>query len=162
MDSNLGGATITIVDKGQGIQADGITVVDNEGSGVKSYALSDGNIDPNTYDQSKLEWVNLDEAKHEYQFTVDFDDYAQNGLMVWAKDECGNVSSSLVFNPCHIIVCNVDGDEVSDYYAIKGKPLEVLPKADPYMMIDGVRNEFGGWQGQLPDGSTIDLSLIHI
>ena len=158
LDSNLGGATITIVDKGQGIQADGITVVDNEGSGVKSYALSDGNVDPNTYDQSKLEWVNLDEAKHEYQFTVDFDDYAQNGLMVWAKDECGNVNSSLVFNPCHIIVCNVDGDEVSDYYAIKGKPLEVLPKADPYMMIDGVRNEFGGWQGQLPDGSTIDIT----
>ena len=79
-------ATITLTDKGDGIDEDGITLIeDDRGSGVSAYYITD---DPNGPEPDESEWIYLDAPVHTYDFKVDISEYVGKGksLVIWTKE----------------------------------------------------------------------------
>ncbi|MCI8589966.1 MAG: hypothetical protein HFE77_04570, partial [Clostridiales bacterium] len=143
-------ATITLTDKGPGIADDGITFLeDDRGSGVAAYWLTD---DPNA-SPTEEDWEYLAEPKHEYSFDVNLEDFAGKGkaMVVWYKDECGNIGSKLAYKPVHVEVQDPDGNPIDDYYVIGDNPIIVLPDEAPDPDDDDF--EFSTWE--TPDGDPV-------
>lgn len=142
-------ATITLTDTGEGIDEDGITFIeDGRGSGVAaywwtndpSYATAD-----NTKQPPEDEWELLPVPQHEFSF--DYEISSKEPLIVFVRDECGNVGSKAVFQPTHVSVQDENGNPIDDYYVIGEKPIIVLPEDDevPDPEDDPENNKFSGW-----------------
>ncbi|MGN0518348.1 MAG: InlB B-repeat-containing protein [Acutalibacteraceae bacterium] len=123
---NKSQAKITITDKGFGIDTDGITLVDGNGSGVMSYQINDGTK------------VKLSAPVHEYEVTAPL---TLTPLKVTAWDECGN-SSTHTFTTCQV---SFDEAGYSTYYVLSGGKLGTLPESpvitDPDLHFKGWANE---------------------
>ena len=152
-------AKVTLVDRGPGIDDDGITFLeDGRGSGVAAYWLTtDINSEPTDDD-----WEYLDTPVHEYSFDVNIPDYAGpgNNLVVWYKDECGNIGKELAYKPIKVEVQDPDGNPIDEYYIISDEPIVVLPDLDDYD-IPGPENpdeEFSGWG--TPDGNDVTVGDV--
>ena len=142
-------ATITLTDTGEGIDEDGITFLeDGRGSGVAAYWWTN---DPSyaTEDMSKLpsedEWELLPIPQHEFSFEYEIN--SKEPLIVFVRDECGNVGAKAVFQPTHVSVQDENGNPIDDYYVIGDKPIIVLPEDDevPDPEDDPENNKFSGW-----------------
>ncbi len=145
-------ATITLTDTGMGIDEDGITFIeDNRGSGVAAYWVTN---DPAyaTNDASKVptedDWEILPTPQH--QFSFDYEVTSTEPLIVFVRDECGNVGNKAVFQPTHVKVEDMDGNPIDDYFVIGDKPIIVLPEDEdipPYSgePEEGKDPEFSGW-----------------
>lgn len=134
-------ATITLTDTGEGIDEDGITFIeDGRGSGVAAYwVTNDVNATPEDSD-----WITLPFAQHSYAFDQKIE--STEPLVVWVRDECGNVGNKAVFQPTHVRVEGPDGEEIDDYYVIGDKPIIVLPEDDEVPEPEDPENEnFSGW-----------------
>lgn len=142
-------ATITLTDTGEGIDEDGITFIeDGRGSGVAaywwtndpSYATAD-----NTKQPPEDEWELLPVPQHEFSF--EYEIASKEPLIVFVRDECGNVGSKAVFQPTHVSVQDENGNPIDDYYVIGEKPIIVLPEDDevPDPEDDPENNKFSGW-----------------
>lgn len=147
-------ALITLTDRGPGIAEDGITFLeDNRGSGVAAYWLTtDKNAQPPTDD---AEWEYLRTPVHETSFEVDLEDFAGpgNNLVVWYKDECGNIGSVLAYKPVKVSVQDPDGNPIDEYYVIDDNPIIVLPDDDLIPDPEDEDHEFSSWED--PDGNPI-------
>lgn len=131
-------ARITLTDTGQGIDDDGITFIeDNRGSGVAAYWVTDDkNATP-----TETDWEVLETPVHQYHLDYTLEDTAP--LVVWVKDECGNVGAQAIFQPTQVIVQDPDGNEIDNYIVIGEKPIIVLPDDDP--KTDNEEEKFSGW-----------------
>ncbi|MCI8608370.1 MAG: InlB B-repeat-containing protein, partial [Firmicutes bacterium] len=137
-------ARITLTDVGMGLDEDGITFIeDGRGSGVAAYWITD---DINTT-PSDSDWIYLDEAQHSYAF--DYEITNTEPLAVWVKDECKNVGNKAVFQPIHVVVEDVDGNPLDDYYVLD-EPIVVLP--DDIPESSDPDDSFSGWV--IPGGNT--------
>ncbi len=135
-------ATITLTDTGEGIDEDGITfITDGRGSGVAAYwVTNDVNATPTDDD-----WETLPIPQHQFAFDLDIVDTSP--LVVWVRDECGNIGNKAVFQPTHVRVEDENGNPIDDYYVIGEKPIIVLPEDDevPDSEDDPENNKFSGW-----------------
>ena len=131
-------ARITLTDTGQGIDDDGITFIeDNRGSGIAAYWVTDDkNATPGEND-----WEYLETPVHQYDIEYTLEDTSP--LVVWVKDECGNIGNKAVFQPTQVIVQDPDGNEIDNYIVIGEKPIIVLPDDDP--KTDNEEEKFSGW-----------------
>ena len=137
--------TITLTDTGEGIDDDGITFIeDNRGSGVAAYwVTNDKNAQPTDDD-----WIPTPEVVHQYSFVHPLVD--TDPIVVWVKDECGNVGSVAVFQPTRVIVQDPDGNPIDDYLVVDDKPIIVLPDEDTIGKPEDEDEKFSGWVD--PDG----------
>jgi uncharacterized repeat protein (TIGR02543 family) len=140
-NGKLAMAKITLTDEGPGINKDGITL-NEDGSGIAAYFVGGEGEEPTDDD-----WTILKDPVHEYTFTEDSEDYETTGMVVWAKDECGNMTKTTVFKVCHITVLDEEFDEVYDYYVIRDVELGDLPEpeSDTYVDEYGTTYTFSGW-----------------
>ncbi|MDE6124823.1 MAG: InlB B-repeat-containing protein, partial [Eubacterium sp.] len=160
-------AKVTLVDRGPGIDDDGITFLeDGRGSGVAAYWLTtDINSEPTDDD-----WEYLATPVHEYSFDVNIPDFAGpgNNLVVWYKDECGNIGKELAYKPIKVEVQDADGNPIDEYYIISDEPVVVLPDLDEIGIPPTVPNPnedededfiFSGWVIPEPDPDTDDKDI---
>ncbi len=153
-------ATITLTDTGEGIDEDGITFIeDGRGSGVAAYwVTNDINAKP-----GETDWTVLDNVVHSYQF--DYDITSTEPLVVWVKDECGNIGNQAVFQPTHVSVQDKDGNPIDDYYVIGDKPIIVLPDDDVVPPSEEEDEYHSGWVtpegGDVTPGTTPDPDENH-
>ncbi|MCI8469039.1 MAG: hypothetical protein HFJ75_06080 [Eggerthellaceae bacterium] len=165
-------ATITLTDTGNGIDEDGITFIeDNRGSGVAAYYV--------TYDRNEVpaesDWIKLPYAQHSVSFEVELN--GTDPLFVWSRDECGNVGylpsadtadkdalkdQPAEFQPTRVVVEDINGNVIKEYYVIGENPIIVLPPDDQVPDPDDPENEqFAGWQTpggvDVTPGSTPDI-----
>ncbi|MEY8368654.1 InlB B-repeat-containing protein [Anaerovoracaceae bacterium 42-11] len=141
-------ATITLTDTGEGIDDDGITFIqDGRGSGVAAYWVTNDANDVPTEDDWKL----LGAPVHSYTFDLDVN--STDPIVVWVKDECGNIGSKAVFQPTHVRVEDKDGNPIDDYYVIEEKPIIVLPDDDDVPPSDDDDEYHSGWT--TPEGKPI-------
>ncbi len=133
-------ATITLTDTGMGIDEDGITFIkDNRGSGVAAYwVTNDSNATPTDDD-----WEFLDTPVHEYSFNYDLVD--TDPVVVWVRDECGNIGNKAVFQPTRVVVQDPDGNPIDDYIVIDDNPIVVLPDEDELDDPEDPDDKFAGW-----------------
>lgn len=140
-------ATITLTDTGQGIDADGITFMDdNRGSGVAAYYVTN-NKDLTTQQIASMpaeNWITLDEVQHQISFEYEITD--TEPIVVWVKDECGNIGNKAVFEPTHVVVQDADGNPLDDYYVIGDKPIIVLPEDEEVPPSEDPDDKFSGWK----------------
>ncbi|MEE1420333.1 MAG: InlB B-repeat-containing protein, partial [Eggerthellaceae bacterium] len=139
-------ARFTFTDTGQGIDEDGITFIeDNRGSGVAAYWITnDINAEPDEDD-----WIYFDEVQHSNYVDYDLDD--TKPIIVWVKDECGNLGPETMFQPTRVQVQDPDGKPIEDYIVIGDKPIIVLPD-DPDDPEDS-DEKFSGWT--TPEGTPV-------
>ena len=134
-------ATITLTDTGMGIDEDGITFIeDGRGSGVAAYWVTNDEGATPTED----DWEQLPFAQHQFAFEYEITD--TEPLIVWVKDECGNIGNKAVFQPTHVIVEDQNGNPIDDYYVIGEKPIIVLPEDDDVPDPEDPDDKFSGWQ----------------
>ena len=133
-------ATITLTDTGMGIDDDGITFIeDNRGSGVAAYwVTNDVNATPTEDD-----WEIIGAPVHEYSFDYDLVDVEP--VVVWVRDECGNVGNKAVFQPTRVVVQDPDGNPIDDYIVIGEKPIIVLPDEGDLDDPEDPDDKFSGW-----------------
>ena len=133
-------ATITLTDTGMGIDDDGITFIeDNRGSGVAAYwVTNDVNATPTEDD-----WEIIGAPVHEYSFDYDLVDVEP--VVVWVRDECGNVGKKAVFQPTRVVVQDPDGNPIDDYIVIGEKPIIVLPDEGDLDDPEDPDDKFSGW-----------------
>lgn len=132
-------ATITLTDRGDGIDDDGITLVkEDRGSGVMAYWVTD-NVNDTPQDG---DWIPVPGGPA-YTSSFDIDLTEENRtIVVWAKDECGNIGSKAVFTTTLVRVEDPDGNPIDEYYVIGDQPIIVLPDPpDP----DNPNEEFSSW-----------------
>lgn len=143
-------ATITLTDKGSGIDEDGITFIkDNRGSGVAAYYVTnDNSFTPTAIFE---DWEFVEGNPHSYQFELEIED--TKPIIIWTMDECGNIGSKAVFQPTRVIVKDgPGGNEIDDYYVIGEKPIIVLPEPGSEDVPDvkpddkGEDEHFSGWK----------------
>lgn len=134
-------ATITLTDTGAGIDEDGITFIeDDRGSGVAAYWVTNSKTAEPTDD----DWIELPFAQHQFSFEQEIEN--TEPLVIWVKDECGNIGNKAVFQPTHVRVEDNDGNPIDDYYVIGEKPIIVLPPDEDVPDPDDPENEkFSGW-----------------
>lgn len=141
-------ATISLTDTGEGIDEDGITFIkDGRGSGVAAYWVTN---DPNAK-PSDDEWTELDTPVHQYEFDLDID--STDPLVVWVRDECGNIGNKAVFQPTHVRVEDKDGNPIDDYYVIDKNPIIVLPDDDVVPPSEDEDEYHTGWS--TPEGDPV-------
>lgn len=134
-------ATITLTDTGEGIDEDGITFIkDGRGSGVAAYWVTNNKDDKPTDD----DWIYLQDVAHEYSFPVEVE--STDPLIVWVKDECGNVGAEVMFQPIHVRVEDADGNPIEDYYVIGDNPIIVLPEEEDVPDNGDDDTYFSGWK----------------
>ncbi|NLQ13762.1 hypothetical protein HGI81_07895 [Olsenella sp. KGMB02461] len=133
-------ATFTFTDTGQGIDDDGITFIeDNRGSGVAAYWITnDENATP-----TETDWEYFEEVSH--TASVDYELDSTQPVVVWVKDECGNLGAKTVFQPTRVQVQDPDGNPIDDYIVIGKKPIIVLPDEDDLDDPDDPEDKFSGW-----------------
>ena len=144
--------TITLTDKGNGIEADGITFAEGVGSGVAAYQI---NNEPR---------VELSEPKHEYSFDINLTVQQIYKVTVW--DECGN-TKEFTYNTIRVEFVDEDGNNLSDnelykpYYvaftdAFSVGDLPVGPASS------NPANYFAGWMqvGGLMNGKVIGSNTM--
>lgn len=131
-------ARFTFTDKGEGIDEDGITFIkDGRGSGVAAYWITnDEGAEP-----AEDDWIYFDEVQHSNFVDYELDD--TKPIIVWVKDECGNLGPETMFQPTHVKVEDIDGNPIEDYIVIGDKPIIVLPD-DPDDPEDS-DEKFSGW-----------------
>lgn len=140
-------ATITLTDTGEGIDEDGITFIsDGRGSGVEAYWVTD---DVNATPTEK--WEVLPLPQHQYSFNVDIEN--TKPIVIWVRDECGNIGNKAVFQPTRVVVQDADGNPIDDYYTIEEKPIIYLPEEDILPDPDDPEDKFAGWS-VTPGGTT--------
>ena len=133
-------ATITLTDTGMGIDEDGITFIkDGRGSGVAAYWVTN---DPNAIPADD-DWEILDTPVHEYSFNYDLVD--TDPVVVWVRDECGNIGNKAVFQPTRVVVQDPDGNPIDDYIVIDDNPIIVLPDEDDLDDPEDPDDKFAGW-----------------
>ena len=133
-------ATITLTDTGQGIDDDGITFIeDGRGSGVAAYWYTN---DPNAV-PTEDDWEYLDEPTHQHSFKFDIVD--TDPIVVWVKDECGNIGNKAVFQPTRVVVQDPDGNPIDDYIVIEKNPIIILPDEDGLDDPEDPEEKFAGW-----------------
>ena len=139
-------ARFTFTDKGEGIDEDGITFIkDGRGSGVAAYWITnDEGAEPDEDD-----WIYFDEVQHSNYVDYDLDD--TKPIIVWVKDECGNLGPETMFQPTRVQVQDPDGKPIEDYIVIGDKPIIVLPD-DPDDPEDS-DEKFSGWT--TPEGTPV-------
>ncbi len=139
-NSSKNTATFTFTDTGQGIDDDGITFIeDNRGSGVAAYWITnDESVMPTEDD-----WEYFDEVAHSASVDYPLDD--TKPIVVWVKDECGNLGAKTVFQPTHVQVQDPDGKPIDDYIVIGEKPIIVLPDEGDLDDPDDPEDKFSGW-----------------
>ena len=139
-NSSKNTATFTFTDTGQGIDDDGITFIeDNRGSGVAAYWITnDENATP-----TETDWEYFDEVSH--TASVDYELDSTQPVVVWVKDECGNLGAKTVFQPTRVQVQDPDGNPIDDYIVIGEKPIIVLPDEDDLDNPDDPEDKFSGW-----------------
>lgn len=154
-NSSKSKATITLTDIGDGIDEDGITLIeDNRGSGVAAYFVTD---DPN-YVPVEEDWIYLETPTHTYDFDVELSDET---IVVWTKDECQNIGNKAVFKPIKVTVLDPDDDPIDEYYVIKDtdpnidNPIIVLPEPPNPGEDDGY---FSQWEDE--DGEPVTPGTI--
>lgn len=158
-------ATITLTDTGQGIDEDGITFIeDGRGSGVEAYwVTNDLNASPKDED-----WEMLPFAQHQYSFDITVN--STDPIVVWVRDECGNVGNKAVFQPTHVRVEDADGNPIDDYYTIEEKPIVYLPEEDILPDPEDPEDKFSGWTvtggdnptpGPITEGSDVPKENEH-
>ncbi len=132
-------ATIKLVDTGQGIDEDGITFIkDDRGSGVAAYWITnDSNATPTADD-----WETIT-PQHEYSIRHDLN--STEPVVVWVRDECGNIGNKAVFQPTRVVVQDVDGNSIDDYIVIDEKPIIVLPDEEDLKDPKDEDDKFAGW-----------------
>ena len=153
-------ATITLTDTGMGIDEDGITFIeDGRGSGVAAYWVTN---DPNATPADD-DWEILDTPVHEYSFNYDLVD--TNPVVVWVRDECGNVGNKAVFQPTRVVVQDPDGNPIDDYIVIDDNPIIVLPDEDELDDPEDPDDKFAGWTTEGGDpvtpGTTVPKGDDH-
>lgn len=134
-------ATITLTDTGEGIDEDGITFIkDGRGSGVAAYWVADSKDAKPTED----DWIYLENVQHSFSFPITVE--STDPLVVWVKDECGNIGAEVMFQPIHVRVEDADGNPIEDYYVIGDNPIIVLPEEED--VPDGGEDDeyFSGWK----------------
>ncbi len=104
-------ATVTLTDKGFGIDDDGVTLIEGEGSGILRYQVDGGAI------------TKLSGPMHEYDFTIPLNQAKEYTVKSW--DECGN-EATRSFMACRV---NFDDDLSDTYYVIQGAKLGELPES---------------------------------
>ncbi len=153
---------ITLTDKGDGIDEDGITFIEDDcGSGVAAYWVTNDT----TATPKDSDWITEEDdpelvgAPHQKVLNYEIED--TKPIVVWVKDECGNIGNKAVFQPTRVVVQDPEGNTVDEYYVIgdvviddptnpdkkpEDKPIIVLPDPDggdiPSETDDG---EFSGW-----------------
>ncbi len=134
-------ATITLTDTGEGIDDDGITFIkDGRGSGVAAYwVTNDVNAQPGEYD-----WEELNTNAHQYSFDIDIE--STDPIIVWVKDECGNIGNKAVFQPIHVKVEDADGNPIDDYFVFGDKPIIVLPDDEDVPPSEDDDEYWSGWE----------------
>ena len=134
-------ATITLTDTGAGIDEDGITFIeDGRGSGVAAYWVTNDSSAQPTED----DWETLPFAQHQFSFEQEI--VNTDPLVVWVRDECGNIGNKAVFQPTHVRVEDPEGNPIDDYYVIGDKPIIVLPPDEDVPDPNDPENEkFSGW-----------------
>lgn len=140
-------ATITLTDTGQGIDADGITFMDDDrGSGVAAYYVTNNKDLTKQYIENMPaeNWITLDEVQHQVSFEYEITD--TEPIVVWVKDECGNIGNKAVFEPTHVVVQDADGNPLDDYYVIGDKPIIVLPEDEEVPPSEDPDDKFSGWK----------------
>ena len=89
--------------------------------------------------------------QHEYSFDIEID--SKDPIIVWVKDECGNVGNKAVFQPTLVRVEDQDGNPIDEYYVIGDNPIVVLPD-DDVVPPSGDDDEYhSGWE--TPDKTPI-------
>ena len=84
---------ITLTDTGMGIDEDGVTFMeDGRGSGVAAYWITNSE----TASPAETDWEILDTAVHSYSFEYPID--STDPIVVWVKDECGNVGNKAMLS----------------------------------------------------------------
>ena len=125
-------AEISLTDQGWGIDSDGVTLIENQGSGVLKYQINDGNI------------VTLDKEVHSTTIQVPL---SADDLIITSWDECGN-STTKTFTTYKV---SFDSNIKEDYYVLSGDKLGVLPEevpsADPNEHFAGWADESGNLVG---------------
>ena len=134
-------ATITLTDTGAGIDEDGITFIeDGRGSGVAAYWVTNNETKQPTDD----DWIELPFAQHQFSFEQEIE--STEPLVIWVRDECGNIGNKAVFQPTHVRVEDNDGNPIDDYYVIGEKPIIVLPPDEDVPDPNDPESEkFSGW-----------------
>ncbi len=134
-------ATITLTDTGEGIDEDGITFIkDGRGSGVAAYwVTNDVDAQPGEYD-----WEELDTSIHQHSFDIDIN--STDPIVVWVRDECGNIGNKAVFQPIHVKVEDVDGNPIDDYFVFGDKPIIVLPDDEDVPPSEDDDEYWSGWE----------------
>ena len=151
--TNRNEVTVTFIDKGEGIDEDGITFIkDNRGSGIKYYWINGSGVDTTPTDD---QWVEVP-VDHIYETSYTMD--STTPIYIWVKDECGNQGSKAMLQPTHVVVLDGDDNVIDDYYTIEEKPIIYLP---PETILPDQEDEdlkFSGWTvggEDIPDGSDI-------
>ncbi len=137
-------AKITLTDQGWGIDSDGVTLIENQGSGVLKYQVNDGNI------------ITLDKEAHSTSFDVPL---TADNLTITSWDECGN-STTKTFTTFNVAF---DGNIKDDYYVLSGDKLGVLPDA---VESDNPNEHFAGWADESdnlvgPETIVSDNLVLH-
>ena len=116
-------ANVVLVDQGYGIDADGVTLIENAGSGVLKYQVNDGEI------------ITLEKEVHAYNLSVQL---TEEPLKITTWDECGNESTK-TFNTVKVEFQDGDHDP---YYTLEGDKLGALPEGPT---PDDENKHFQGW-----------------
>ena len=147
-NSSKNTATFTFTDTGQGIDEDGITFIeDNRGSGVAAYWITNNESATPTED----DWEYFDEVAHSNSVEYELDSTLP--VVVWVKDECGNLGAKTVFQPTRVQVQDPDGNPIDDYIVIGEKPIIVLPDEDDLDDPEDPEDKFSGWK--TPEGNPV-------
>lgn len=132
---------VVFTDTGEGIDEDGITFVsDNRGSGVAAYWITNST----TLTPEETDWEYFGELNHTQEINVPIT--STDPIVVWVKDECGNIGNKAVFQPTHVRVEDPDGNPIDDYYVIGDKPIIVLPPDEDVPPSDDDDDYFSGWE----------------
>lgn len=129
-------AKITIEDTGWGIDEDGVTLIENQGSGVQRYQINGGEI------------VKLDSEKHQISVTAPL---TKDDLTITAWDECNNEIQK-VFPTAEI---SFKDGSYDSYYVLKSNKLMGLPEGPE---SDDENEYFKGWQDQ--DGNLVGPDTV--
>ena len=115
-------AHIALVDKGYGIDRDGVTLIEDEGSGILKYQVNDGEV------------ITLNAPVHAYNFSQKL---TADPLKVTSWDECGNQST----NTFNTVSVSFEDDLYDTYYVLENGKLGELPEApkneDPNQIFQG-------------------------
>ena len=123
------------------IDEDGITFIeDGRGSGVAAYWVTNDEGATPTED----DWEQLPFAQHQFAFEYEITD--TEPLIVWVKDECGNIGNKAVFQPTHVIVEDQNGNPIDDYYVNRGKAHYRSSRRCDVPDPEDPDDKFSGWQ----------------